>query len=336
MASLKAIELKQHLEREGLLPVYALIGEDDALVSESIALLKAAAERPDLPGSMTTDVEEEADPREVFDELRTQPFMGMAGVRVVIVREGTRFAASHGELLLKYLETPSKSGVLVLCCKKLDGRTAAAKTLRSTGLVVQCDKLDWRNAKDIVRAEGRARGKGFTPEAVQLLVDAVGPNLAALRQEMDKLLLYAGDEATVTARHVEDVVPQSRSRSIFDLSDAIVQGNAPAALRLGQELLLRGQRPEGLVAFLASQVRRTWQVKRMLGDGASKSDVMRTLSMPDFAVDRAARAAQGRDEAWFVRCVERMARADVELKTTAVQARQEPVWLSVLLAELCE
>jgi len=336
MPSVKATEFEEHLAKGKLLPVYALVGADDALVSDCVGRLKAAVERPDLPGSISRDAEDEADPRDIFDELRTQPFMGMAGMRLIILRQGAKFAAAHAEPLQEYLEAPSKWGVLALCCERIDGRTEAAKLIVRVGLVVDCERLDWRSAKGIAQTEARTRGKRLTAEAAQAIVDAVGPNLASLRQEIDKLVLYVGDEEAITDRHVEEVVPQGRARSIFELSDAIVQGNAAQALRTGEDLILKGERPEAMVAFLASQVRRTWQVKRMLSRRVKADQIARELSIPEFAVQRAMKAAQSRDEEWFTRRVEILAAADMELKTTAVQSREEPVWLIALLVRLCQ
>jgi DNA polymerase-3 subunit delta len=354
MPALNALELERDIEKNSVRPVYALVGEDDALVSNSIATLKRAIERPDLPGSIVRTIESGADPRAVFDELRTQPFMGMKGMRMVIVQEGADFIADNAQALEGYLARPSPFGVLVLRCdrpaKQKAGNSASngagegkkagkprniLKLVEKTGAIVDCSKMDWRAAREVIRAEMRARGKDLTPQAAQLLLDTVGPNLAALRQEIEKLVLFSDGRAKVSEEDVEEVVPESRARSIFELSDAIAKGDTSEALRLGEEMMLRGESPESMVAFLGAQMRRLWQVKRLTAQRASPKAISETLGMPDFAVKRAVQAVKDRSQRWFAARISMLARADTELKTIAMPAREKPVWMAAFLARMC-
>src|SRR5512142_2122230 len=64
---------------------------------------------------------------EVLDELRTIPFLTQQ--RVVIVREADSFVSRHRELLEKYFESPSATGVLVLLMSTWAKGTRLAKRL---------------------------------------------------------------------------------------------------------------------------------------------------------------------------------------------------------------
>lgn len=356
MPAAKAAELADHLEQEGLRPVYALVGEDEALISESISLLKAAVEKPELPGSSVQDMDGLPEPSAVFDELRTLPFMGTPGVRLVIVRAGTQFIASHGAAIVAYLARPSRTGVLVLCRgpqetpkratkssdedksrgPAVDIAKKVAKAVGQAGLIVDCSPPKWASAKNWLRTEAHRAGKTVTPAAADALLEAVGPDLMALRRELEKLLLYAVAEKTINERHVEEIVPQSRSRSIFELSDAVARREVAKALSLGQHLLLSGETPEGIIAFLARQLRKLSDVKRLAERGADQKEIARELFRGmDFAARKAVQSVRSLDQDWFARRVEILAAADENLKTTSVQTREQLVWFSSLLAELC-
>ena len=82
MPALKALELEDHIADVSGAPVCVLTGGDDALRSRSVRMLAAA---DDLPGTTVRRFEDVPDARDVFDELRTVPFLGMEGRRVVIV-----------------------------------------------------------------------------------------------------------------------------------------------------------------------------------------------------------------------------------------------------------
>ena len=335
MPKVPALQFRTHLGEQGLSPVYVFEGEDDALLSSCVSALKNWLETEDMPGSMTTDMDEVDDVRDVFDELHTQPFMGMQGKRLVIVREGKDFISSHKEALEDFLENPPASGVLALCCDKLDRRYSVSKKLGKKGVVVDCSKLRWNQAKKWVSSHAREDGKKVTGKALSALLEAVGPNLNGLRTELEKLVLYVGDEELITEEHVEELVPQSRSRSIFDLSSAITQANVPDALRLGQSLLLEGETPEGIVAFLGHRMRTLWQVRRMVESGKNPQEISREVGMPRWAAKKSAQAVRRLSERWFARRIGLLARADVELKSTSVQSREQEVWLNRFLAKLC-
>ena len=336
MAPIKALRFDAHVQEGSLFPVYALVGEDEALMSRCVAVLKDAVERPDLPGSMTTDLDGDPEPREVFDELRTQPFMGMAGVRLVIVRGGGKFVTRSEEALKEYLDAPSPSAVLVLCAEKLDGRKAVTKAISRSGQMVDCSRIRWQEARDWLNAEARRMGRTLTPRATSALVASVGPNVAGLRQELEKLVLYAGEESTIEEKDVEAVVPESRALSIFELSDAIARADAGEAMRLGEQMLLRGERLEGIVAFLANRIRLLWQTRRLLDAGTAHRDVAKALGVSDFVAGRAVESARGLSGPWFQRRMGLLAEADVELKTTSIQSREHGVWLGAFLARLCQ
>ncbi|MDP6439354.1 MAG: DNA polymerase III subunit delta [Candidatus Brocadiia bacterium] len=341
MPTIHAIRFEAHLSAAakdsgaGLKPVYAFTGPDEALKSTCVATLRAAVESSDMPGSMVRDIEGEASAGAVFDELRTQPFMGMQGLRAVVVRNGDKFVQAHADALKDYLGSPSATGVLALCCGKLDARTELGKAIGSVGVVVDCRPPSWNDARAWIGEEAARHGKRLTPPAAQALLDAAGPNITALGQEIEKLSLHAGQADTISERDVEELVPESRSRSIFDLSDAMARHDPAPALRLVRGLLLRGDRPERIVGFLAGQTRRLWQIKGLLREGMNGKEIQQALGMRDFAVRKAVPRVQLLSDRWFAERVALLCAADTELKTTSLPARHHLVWLTRLLAALC-
>ncbi|MFW6457630.1 MAG: DNA polymerase III subunit delta [Planctomycetota bacterium] len=336
MAKVPALQFDAHLQKQGVQSLYVFEGEDDALLTSCLSALKNSIETPDMPGSMTTDIDEVEDCRQVFDELHTQPFIGMSGKRLVIVREGKDFISEHKAPLQDYLGNPSPSGILALCCDKLDKRYKAAKMLGQKGVIVDCTKIRWKEARRWISNQTAQEGKKMSGRALSMLLEAVGPDITTLQAELDKLVLYVGEKEMITEQHVEDLVPQSRSRSIFDLSNAITQGNVGQALELGQNLLLEGEKPTGIVTFLAHRIRQLWRIRRMVEEGKQPNDISREVGMPRWAAKKASRSVKQLSERWFARRIGMLARADVELKSTSIQSREEEVWLSRFLTQLCQ
>ncbi len=335
MPTVKALALEAHLKKAAPAPVYALVGADDALRSHSLHLVEAFAAPVEQPGSSVRRFEGTPEPRDVFGELRTVPFLGMAGRRVAVVEDGDAFLKAHAEPLAAYVQKPCRTATLVLCLNKLDMRTATAKAVQAEGVVVDCAPPSWRDAEGWLRNRAREAGLKLTGRAAGALVEAVGPNLLALEAELDKLATYAGAKGSVSEDDVAELVPQGRERSAYDLGTAVARGDAAAALRLCGELLLRGTPKEVILSILARQVRRSWQVGRLVRTRADERTISRQVGMPGFAVRRASEAVRALPDGWFAARLELLAQADYESKTTSLRSGEEEVWLESLLVRLC-
>jgi DNA polymerase III delta subunit len=358
MPLVKALELEGSLAQAASAPLCVLAGSDEALRARSLGLVRAAAAPPEQPGSSVREFDGAPEARDVFDELNTIPFLGLQGRRVAVVRDGDAFARANAERLARYLKDPSRTSTLILCVVELlgsrrrrparaarpapaegkrapDALDALVKAIRARAWIVDCNPITWADAKRWLRSRGEAMGVRFTPRAVDALVEAVGPNLLALDAEAEKLAAYCGPQATVSERDVAAVAAAGRSRSIFDLSDAVCSGDARQALRMCDLLLLQGETREGIVALLGRQVRRLWQVKRLRAAGGSEQEIGRQLSVPPFAVRRSIELADGRADEWFARQLCLLSAADVEAKTTSIRSGEERVWLESLLLRLC-
>ena len=346
MPTIKALGLARHLQEEPLMPVYLLVGRDESLGARCLRQFKAAVEKPDLPGSTTVEFDDKTAPGRVFDELRTLPFMGMSGRRLVILRQGSSFIAQYGEQLEEYLKKPALTGTLVLWCIGADRSSRGgggsggpnkqvARLTRQNVPTVDCKAPSWREAEGWIDSLAQTLGKKLTPRAGAALVEAIGPDLSHLENELRKLVEYAADRSPITVRDVEELVPQSRSRSIFQAADAVCGKNAAEALRLCRQVLLRGDTVQGIVSVLSTRVRQLWQTKRILGSGSGTREVAKELGLESFMAQKLSKLAPRLTDQWFVQSLRILSRADLESKTTSMKPGEEEIWLDSLLVALC-
>jgi DNA polymerase-3 subunit delta len=178
-------------------------------------------------------------------------------------------------------------------------------------------------------------GKKLTPRAASALLGGVGPNILALQNELAKLAAYVEPEVTVTERDVAEMVAQARSRRAFDLGHAVARGDVSEALRLCEQMLLRGERREVIISVLALQVRQGWQIKRLHAEGAAEKEIARRTGLPDFVVRRSLSVLDRLSDESLARQLEVLYAADVESKTTSLRSQEEGPWLERVLVELC-
>lgn len=190
-------------------------------------------------------------------------------------------AATPAEEFEAYVERPEPTTTLVLDTAGLDRGRRVTKLLLSRAAVVNCGAL--KTADDLARWLAARLDRDemrIEPAAVRALVEAVGYNapkgprdeptlnLARIRAEIDKLVLYAAGESTITAAHVRDVVtPIDEPSGVFALIELLKQGNAAGALREVEALVESGSPAPmilGLVRTAAGQLRPDARARRAL------------------------------------------------------------------------
>lgn len=167
---------------------------------------------------------------------------------------------------------------LLVSAGKVDKRKTFYKTLEKLGRVecfeaLTVDSKDWASQAEAWAARAlQARGKRASDEALAELVASVGPNHRQLESEAEKLSLYVGGRADITARDVRAVVTRSKQARAFALGDALGERDLPRLLRTLDEelwtLQFDSQRSEiGLLYGLIAKVRAMILAKELQREG---------------------------------------------------------------------
>src|SRR6185295_1107969 len=132
---------------------------------------------------------------------------------------------------------------LLISAAKVDKRKTFYKTLEKLGSVEafaawSADDKDWvHQAEAAASKQLRALKKTIADEPLAALVSSVGPNNRQLMSEIEKLALYVGDRAEITAQDIRAIVTRNKQARAFALGDALGDRNLPELLRrLDEEL----------------------------------------------------------------------------------------------------
>jgi DNA polymerase III subunit delta len=202
-------EPKAHLvdqALQGSLDRFAVIlvhGPDTGLVAERA---RQAAQRSGVPlNDPFLCIRAEADemlsePGRLMDEALSISMFG--GKRLIWLRLGARNAAPAVEALLA---APALEAVVVLEAGELRSghvlRSLCEKAPNALSIVCYADESE--SVERIVTETIRSAGKTIDPSALDLLTGSLGADRALTRNEVDKLLLYSGDDLHLEVAHVE-------------------------------------------------------------------------------------------------------------------------------------
>ena len=250
---------------------------------------------------------------DVLDDLHTRPFLGDR--RLVVVEEGEDFVAEHREALLRFVESPSDCGVLVLQTKTWRSNLKLTKAVETKGLAIEANAPKaWHVPGWCVHWCQMRYAKKIGKPAAEWLVELVGTSLGLLDQELSKLAGYVGDRPEIDIQAVNRVVAGTRTESTFKLLDLVLGGQLAKAMEMLDRQLVAGDAPVMIVAMLGSQLRKLTRAARLVVAGQAMNEALREAGVPPFAIDKSAQQLRFLGRARMAEMYRLVLQTDLRLK----------------------
>jgi DNA polymerase-3 subunit delta len=262
-------------------PVFVLAGEERFLKRLALARIRQSVLGETTDDFAVSTYEGESVPlATVRDELETLPFL--ASRRLVVVQDADPFVTRYRDALERYVQQPSRTGVLILDVKSWKSNTRLAKLLPDEA-TIQCESpAAQRLPSWCVKWAKLTYEKQLEQPAAALLVELVGADMGVLDQELAKLSAYCGDRPQITQPDVDLLVAHSRVESAWQMLDAAGEGNAAHALTRLHHLLEQGDEPIAVLGAVSWQLRKLAQVARLMQDRVPLGQAMAAAGLPPF------------------------------------------------------
>lgn len=279
-------QFKALLEKDKKFPIYVFYGDEDYFINEACLAVKTHSLKDADPSLSLVEFKgDETSGGVIFDELRTIPFFAGKN-KLIVVEEADDFVEKNRENLGKYLQTPSNHASLVLVCSKWDKRTKLATLVDKVGISIECKRLKDHLLPGWIPTRAKHYKKNISSAAAQKLVEDVGNNLAIIDKHLEKLSIYLSEKTTIDERDVDALVGVDRSRTVFELTDAVAQRNAAGALKILSQMLTHGEDSVRIISLLAWQIKRLWRAKQILKQGGDEHKVTSELQVVPFFAKR--------------------------------------------------
>jgi len=266
-------------------PLYLIAGTDGAKIDSTRSRLRARAEREG--GGEALEVFEPGEGRGMPDHealLAAIPAMSLVQSRRYLLADGVErwrdrqlqpVCAAVGAL------PPDLTLVLIARAKVPAKLTKAVKA--AGGEIHEFEAPKAREMPRVLVADAQRLGFRLDPAAARALVDRMGASPVRLGNELQRLALWAGDGGEVVLDDLEEMVADTSEAAVWSLSDALLEGNAAAALRIGEQLLEQGENVTGLIYGLASRLRSACAAAAQLEEGVPPNQVESSLKMHPYA-----------------------------------------------------
>lgn len=298
---MKYTALKQHLQSNGVQPIYLLEGEDLYFRTKGAEQIKnACLSQPPLNFvSFEGDELKGKDGlRQLEFALRTLPFL--SAKRVVAVSEFYPTEREYETCLKGLFELPVDTSVLLIqnseAVKKTGAKKGGACDLKSKPNVtfVECARAEVSDVVKWLSVTFRRAGIRADGSVCRLIADYCCCDMARIEREAEKLKAYASEGDTVTAADVDMLVCREIEYRDYELSDAASRGDYARFMEILEDMRGDGADENSILRRLCSHFRKLYEVSESRG---SDAQVAGKLGLKEYDVKKSReRAAKfGRD-----------------------------------------
>jgi DNA polymerase-3 subunit delta len=209
----------------------------------------------------------DTDVAEILDRARTPSLMApfqvffVRGVKTLFGR-----GSNEGKLaaIEEYCKDPNPDALLILVADHITIPADVRKmeitdkeryqrireTLGQYCGIVELSQVEEGEAVRWLTDYARARDVKIDAEAARELVDALGGDMMMISNELEKLILYVGEEKRIRLGDVESMVLAAKQRSLYELTDAISAKDRVRALETLDAILSAGGGDEAAIGHL--------------------------------------------------------------------------------------
>jgi len=339
---MEQISILNDIKRGVISLVYLLYGPERLLLEETLEKLTKFL-TPAGPGDFNYEKFDGsgASPAQIVAAANLLPVF--AEKRLVIVTNPPWFSSGKsgdeeekGDLapLLAYLDHPAPSTCLVFVCgEKIDGKRKIVKAVKKAGQVIEFTPLKYVELNRWMEKRFRSKGKKVSPRVLDYLALAVGNDMSALEQEIEKAVLFVGPAVEVTMADVMKTVSAGSNLTVFNMTDAVSKRDPALAVFQLRELVRNGEHPLKVLALLATQMRNLLKISDLQKKGLKESEIASASGLHPFVVKKGLQQCKNFSPQELINALEILLEADAGLKA----GKREPLpLLETAVLKMCQ
>lgn len=256
---MQALQLKRSF-KDNVADVYSLIGNDEGLIL--YALDKFAELLPEDGREFCIQTFEGNDytTDEIIASLAYSSMFG--DKRLVIVRDmNAKLSVEDADKWLEYIDMPVKDNILILV-----NSPNIAKIIDSYTVVVDCNTLDLPSCINYIQTLLKYYKVKYDNNVASAIANACNRDFAKINNELNKIILYCGQDIVADAHTVEELVPADTETKVYEFISAIQEKSYDKAMGIISVMRARGEKPSALLALITSSYKNIFALMTNSGD----------------------------------------------------------------------
>lgn len=285
--------LKKQLKEENLQKVYLFTGAEEYLKKYYVNAITKLIVAEDNKELNCVFFEGKTDTEAIIANCETLPVFSEK--KLVVVKNSGLFKAKKGDggdggsqkktakdKLTEYMENIPDSTCLVFVDNEVDKRLKLVNAIKKQGLIVE---LEYQKPADLVKwmIKGfKSYGKNMDPLTASYIVENSEYSMTDLLNEIDKITNFVGDKSDISMRDVEMVCNKTIKSRIFDLTDAISEGNISKALSMLNDMAALKEPMQKVMFMVIRQIRMIYRIKLLRQRGIKDDLAARQLGLTPY------------------------------------------------------
>lgn len=287
--------LKKELKDNKLRNVYPFYGQEDYLIKyymNTIADLIVNEETKELNYIY---LEGKKDTETLIENCETMPVF--SDKKIVISRNSGFFKSKKGggdssakksenNKLADYIENMPPYTCLIFVEQEVDKRIKLVNAVKKKGLVVE---FAYQKPADLVKWVAKvfkSHKKTIDSIAASSIVENSEYSMTELLNEIDKIVNFIGDKQEISLEDVQSICTKTIKSRIFDLTDAVAEGNISKALKLLNDMAALKEPMQTVMYMIVRQIRMVYRMKLLKQQGMREDAAAKQMGLTPFVASK--------------------------------------------------
>jgi len=263
-----------NLKSKKFYPVYFFLGEEIYLKEELISIIKNIVLKNEIDFSFNLNCFYSSDDKinKIIETANTFPVFSEK--RLVIVYEAEN----------NYLSNPSLYSIVIFNISDNNLPNWVKFDEKNCNVIIFY-KLDTDQLKNWVKEKVNLKyKKNISDDAISVIIENCDNSLLEIEKELEKIDLYTEGKKEITIKDVLDIIIDSKSYQIFDLTDALINKDFVKSIEIFRRLKnsFRSKKKEEILKLffgVNNFFHNVWEIKNYENLNFAQNEIMKILEI---------------------------------------------------------
>lgn len=298
--------LKKQIKENKLQNIYLFYGAEEYLVKYYINAITKLIADDDNKELNCISFDGKTDVDTIIANCETLPIF--SDKKLVIAKNSGLFKSKKGDAdnsgsdkkatkdkLSEYLENMPPYTCLILVETDIDKRLKLVNAIKKYGLILE---LGFQKPPDLVKwviKVFKSYNKSIEQMPASYLVENSEYSMTELLNEIEKIVNFVGDKNQITINDIEMVCIKTIKSRIFDLTDAVSEGNISKALILLNDMAALKEPMQKVLFMIIRQIRMVYRIKLLRQKGMRDELVTKQMGLTPFVASKVMKISRNLD-----------------------------------------
>lgn len=303
--------------------IYLLYGEEEYLKEEFAEKIQKAVFCGEFPEFNSLVFSENINADEIRSAFETYPMM--SDTKFILIKDSGIFRpASSGEASGSDIWKSVFSDIpdyiyAVFLEKNVDKRSSLYKMISKNHTAAEFNRMNSGDLAVWIVRKMLKNKRSIKKEDALYISILCSDNLMIINSECDKLINYTSEN--ISRQDIDRLVSKSADIRIFDITDAIIEGDSEKALSVLEDLNTQNIPVFQILYLLSGCFDKMLRCRLMLEDAFSIKDIASKLALPEFIIKKYISGAKHFSNDFLENMVIRTAEVDFEIKQGRINDR---------------